>query len=277
MTSINKTLNDYLGGERIIKGNYDDLKIVVEEIGINKNVLDWFVYLQSIETIGWRPRLVTQKIARMLASSTTKNPVEFYSLFCPSYKKGVGLHGFRTDDIGNTSQWGIRSLFEIVAKTKEIGIPVKNPRAIFFNIAVEQPEKTMDEIADLNQNIENFKKHIPTKSSFELLSNLFPAVFDTVGYMGIKTTPLPVPQQTLDRIIERGRKFYELFGWTEKQIKERSEIIASSEAMVGNTIRYSMPNSIMIYTPTMLERAQVYSGHKFDSDPLPIIFPKHNE
>lgn len=112
---------------------------------------------------------------------------------------------------------------------------------------------------------------------FELLSEIFPSLFDTVGYKGIKINPLPVPQQTLDRIIERGAKFYELFGWTKAQIQERSEVIASSEALVGNTIRYAMPSSIMVYTPTMLERAQVYSGMKFETDPLSIIFPKHNE
>lgn len=276
MISTNKILNDYLHGKRIAKNNYDDLKIVVETVGYNKKILDWFVYLQSIETIGWRPKLVTQKIARMLATCNTKNPIEFYALFCPSYKKGVGAHGFRIDEVGNTSRWGIKSLQEIVVKTNEIGIPSKPPRAIFFNIAIEQPEKTLEEIGDLKKNIENLKKHIPKGMIFELLSDLFPFLFETVGYKGIKINPLPVPQRTLNRIVERGAKFYKLFGWTKKQIKERSEVIASSEAIVGNTIRYSMPNSIMVYTPTMLERAQVYSGHKFETDPLPIIFPKHN-
>ena len=98
---------------------------------------------------------------------------------------------------------------------------------------------------------------------------------DIIGYRGIKATPLPVPQKTLDRIEERGAKFYKLFGWTKRQIRERSEVIASSEAIVGSVLRYATPDDIMVYTPTMLERAQVYSGFKFESDPLPIIFPKH--
>lgn len=158
-----------------------------------------------------------------------------------------------------------------------MGFVCKPPRAIFFDIALEQPEKTVNEIDDLKKNIENLKRYIPNGMSFELLSELFPFLFDTVGFRGIKIQPFPVPQVTLDRIIERGRKFYKLFGWSKKQIRERSEVIASSEALVGNTIRYLMPNSIMIYTPTMLERAQVYSGHKFETDPLPIIFPKKEE
>jgi len=277
MTSINKLLNNYLGGRRISKMQYDDLKIVAETVGKNKKVLDWFSYLQSIEIIGWRPKLVTQKLARILANSDKKNPIEFYALFCPSYKKGNGVHGFRTDDVGNTSQWGVKSLHDISQKTKELGFYCKKPRAIFFDVAVEQPEKTIAEIKDLKINIENLRKYIPDNMSFELLSEIFPFLFDVIGYKGIKINPLPISQKTFERIIERGKKFYKLFGWTNKQIEERSEVIASSEALVGNTIRYLLPNSIMTYTPTMLERAQVYSGHKFESDPLPIIFPKKDE
>ena len=277
MTSINRDLNKYLGNKRIPKEQYDDLSNVVEEVGFDNKVLDWFQYLQSVETVGWRPKLVTQKLARMISKASEIYPIEFYVLFCPSYKKGVGVHGFRTDDVGNTSLWGIKTLEKIVLKTTELGIPCKEPRGIFFDIAIEQSEKSLNEIGDLKINIENLKKHIPKGMKFELLSEIFPSLFDSIGYHGIKTDPLPVPKQTLDRIIERGAKFYELFGWTKEQILNRSEIIASSEALVGNTIRYAMPNSIMIYTPTMLERAQVYSGMKFETDPIPIIFPKHDE
>ena len=120
MISINKLLNNYLGGQKIPKWQYDDLRIVVEEIGENKMVLDWFSYLQSIETIGWRPKLVTQKLARILANSNKENPLEFYALFCPSYKKGKGVHGFRIDDVGNTSRWGIKMLQDITKKTKAL-------------------------------------------------------------------------------------------------------------------------------------------------------------
>ncbi len=209
----------------------------------------------------------------MLASSTRQNPIEFYALFCPSYKKGAGKHGFRVDDIGDTSRWGIRYLQEIVTKTKELGIQCKPPRAIFFDIAVEQPEKTLKEIDNLKENIENFKKYVPKGMTFELLSQLFPFLSDTIGYEGVKVSPLPVPQITLDRIVERGAKFYKLFGWSKEQVQERSEVIASSEALVGNVIRYLMPNSIMVYIPTMLERAQVYYGlHSNDVRACASIF-----
>lgn len=275
MTSTNKILNDYLQNQKIEKYKFDDFSLVIDAIGYNKKVLDWFTYLQSIETVGWRPRLVTKKISKILAKSEVGNPVEFYALFCPSYKKGVGMHGFRTDDVGNTSRWGLKILHEIVKETVKLGIPCKKPKAIFFDVAIEQPEKTLGEINDMKINIDNFKKYASSDIEFELLSEKFPFLKDVVGYSGIKISPLPVPQKVLERIIERGTKFYQLFGWTKKQIEDRSEIIASSEALVGNVLRNTMTNSIMIYTPTMLERAQIYSGLKFESDPLPIIFPKH--
>ncbi|MFZ5932520.1 MAG: hypothetical protein ACOYT7_00315 [Patescibacteria group bacterium] len=277
MTSTNKLLNNYLKNKRIEKERFDDLKIVIEEVGYNEKILKWFSFLQAYEVAGWRPKLVTKRLCQILFNSNKKSPLEFYALFCPSYKKGVGVHGFRTDDVGNTSRWGIAKLKEIVEKSRQIGFSCETPRVVFFDIALEQPEKTRDEIEDLKKNIENLKRHIPKGMSFVLLSELFPFLFDTIGYKGVKIQPFPVPQITLNRIIERGRKFYRVLGWTQKQIKERSEVIASSEALVGNTIRYLMPKSIMIYTPTMLERAQVYSGYKFETDPLPIIFPQKED
>jgi len=75
MTSTNKILNEYLGNKRILKQNFDDFKIVIEAIGYNEPILDWFAYLQSIETIGWRSKLATQKLAKMLASASKKIPL----------------------------------------------------------------------------------------------------------------------------------------------------------------------------------------------------------
>ena len=108
---------------------------------------------------------------------------------------------------------------------------------------------------------------------FSLLSEKFPELMDIIGYEGIIVEPLPVNDVILNRIIDRGRKFYELFGWSMQQIEMRSRVIASSEAIVGAFIRNRMPEDIMVYTPTMLERAQVYSG-KHQDNPLAIIIPK---
>lgn len=235
-----------------------------------KKILTWFRYLQTIEVVGWRNKLVTKKICDILEKN---QPLQFYSLFCPSYIKGDGKAGFRTDDVGNTTKNGLKRLDEITKMTRKLGFKCNDPEAIFFDISLEQPEKTIYMIDDLNKNIENFCKYLPEGMKFSLLSEKYPELMDIIGYKGIVIDPLPVDDVILNRIIDRGKKFYELFGWSMEQIIARSRVIASGEATVGTFLRHSMPNAIMVYTPTMLERAQIYSG-KHQDDPLAIIIPK---
>lgn len=281
MTTINDILYSFLKGKKLAKDHYDDLKIVVETcISMNAteermtDVLKFFRFLQDNETRGWRPKQVTEGITERLLRQDTYG-IELYALFCPSYKKGIGAHGFRTDGVGETTKWGLAELKRFSEKMKKLGFEV-NPRVIFFDLAIEQPDKSMSELEDLDQNIKNFTKETLKHFEYapEILSLSYPMLRDVVGRQGVKLDPLPVPQVVFDRIVERGRKFYELFGWSEEQILERSKVIASSEALVGYQLRESFPNGIMFYTPTMLERAMVYCGQRL-SDPIPMIFPKH--
>ena len=270
VSNMNKKLNDFLKGEKLSKENFDDLKNVANITNFNEKILAWFRYLQTIEVVGWRNKLVTKKICDILEKD---QPLQFYSLFCPSYIKGDGKAGFRTDDVGNTTKNGLKRLDEITKMTRKLGFKCNNPEAIFFDISLEQPEKTIYMIDDLNKNIENFCKYLPEGMKFSLLSEKYPELMDIIGYKGIVIDPLPVDDVILNRIIDRGKKFYELFGWSMEQIIARSRVIASGEATVGTFLRHSMPNAIMVYTPTMLERAQIYSG-KHQDDPLAIIIPK---
>lgn len=270
--NMNKRLNNFLKNEKISKENFDDLKNIANYTDFDEKILSWFRYLQTFEVVGWRNKQVTKKICQILQRD---EPIHFYSLFCPSYLKGEGATGFRIDDVGNTTKNGIKRLMEITETTKKLGFSCDKPEAIFFDVALEQPEKTIFMIDDLKKNIENFCKYVPAEMQFEILSNKFPELMDIIGYNGIIINPLPVNEVVLNRIIERGKKFYELFGWDIEKIIERSKVIASSEATVGTFIRNKMPNAIMIYTPTMLERAQIYSG-KRQEDPLAILVPKKN-
>ena len=270
VSNMNKKLNDFLKGEKLSKENFDDLKNVANITNFNEKILTWFRYLQTIEVVGWRNKLVTKKICDILEKD---QPLQFYSLFCPSYIKGDGKAGFRTDDVGNTTKNGLKRLDEITKMTRKLGFKCNDPEAIFFDISLEQPEKTIYMIDDLNKNIENFCKYLPEGMKFSLLSEKYPELMDIIGYKGIVIDPLPVDDVILNRIIDRGKKFYELFGWSMEQIIARSRVIASGEATVGTFLRHSMPNAIMVYTPTMLERAQIYSG-KHQDDPLAIIIPK---
>ncbi len=269
MNNLPERINEFLGGEKISKEYFEELKMVAKMSDFDYDVMRWFRFLQAIEITGWRNKKTSEKICRLL---TSRKPIRFYSLFCPSYIKGEGEAGFRTDDVGNTTKSGLKSLQTIYQQTLKMGFRCERPKAIFFDIALEQPDKTILMLADLMTNIENFKKYVPEEIDFYLLSELFPELREIIGYKGIIIEPLPVNEKIMRRIVERGKKFYQLFGWTDEQILERSKVIASSEATVGAFLRQWDENSIMVYTPNMLERAQVYSGRR-QNDPLMIIFP----
>lgn len=53
----------------------------------------------------------------------------------------------------------------------------------------------------------------------------------------------------------------------------RTKIIVSSESIIGNMIRHRKPNSIMLYTLTILAREQIYFGKK-QEEPFAIIISK---
>ena len=273
MKNINEKINSFLMGQKVSKEEFDDFKNVAEYTNFNENVLNYFRDIHNFELVGWRNKFVTQKICDILLND---EPKQIYALFCPSYKKGIGQVGFRTDDVGDTSKNGIKKLKILNDITRRNGFETLKPKAIFFDIALEQPEKTKFMIDDLKKNIDNFKSYLTSDIEFSLLSEEYPELMDIIGYDGIITVPLQVNDDVLKRVIERGKKFYQLFGWDNTKIENRSKVIVSSEAIVGTIIRYRMQNSIMLYTPTMLERAQVYSGRK-QNDPLALIVPKKDQ
>lgn len=281
--TTNDRLNNFLKNERIDLPRYKDLKLVTEVcdeegLGTEKlhKILSWFLFLQSSEIVGWRPKELTRKITHLLIENSRENTLVLYSLFCPSYRKGVDSFGFRVDGVGETTRKGISRLEKFYRKTLELGFEIESPVAIFFDLAIEQYEKVTknNSLCEIEKNISNFKNELPKNFRFHRLSD-FRIFKENIGYRGIyKKDVEDIPLDTFFRIIERGKKFYKLFGWTDEQITERSKIIAASEAFVGKELRKIFPNGIMIYTPTMLERAAVYSGHDFKNNPLPIIFPK---
>lgn len=272
-------LTDFLENQRIAKWRFDELKDIDEYTGGNRNILEWFYWLQEIEIIGWRNKATTRKIADVLAKSTNLDPITFYALFCPSYKKGEGAFGFRTDGVGETTKSGVANLVKVYEKTRELGFSCQKPLAIFFDLAVEQAERVKRGVGlgDMKINIDNLRRVLPETIDFTTLSKFDEDLAGRVGIDGVSLDPLPIPDEVFARIVKRGKAFYELFGWSEGEIVERTKVIASSEALVGESLRKKFPMGIMIYTPTMLERSQVYSGMEYQTNPLPIIFPKKGE
>ena len=141
---------------------------------------------------------------------------------------------------------------------------------------LEQPEKIVNPrgLNDLEKNIINFQKLVPFGMKFKKLSQLSSSLFLQIGYKGKSFDSPPIPESAFKRIVERGLKFYQNFGWNKEKVITRSKIIATCESLVGEYLKKNFKNGVMIYTPTMLERAQVYSGMSYEVDPLPMIFPK---
>lgn len=273
-------VNSYLDGIRISKNEFYDFKTVVETLRNVKEeklwkILDWFRFLHEIEIPGWRPRNSTRKMAHMLLENDKLHKLVFYALFCPSYKKGKEEFGFRTDNVGETTLSGIKNLILLDKKTREFGFYCEKPISIFFDLAIEQADKVIAAggLRDLEKNIINFKNHLPDTVSFERLSEIAPNLFNQIGYEGKVIEPLLVSNKIFLRIVKRGKLFYQLFGWNDEQIIERSKIVATSEALTGNFLRNRYKNGIMVYTPTMLERSMLYSDNKLYDQPPPIVFP----
>lgn len=284
MINTNQIINLYLGNKKVPKHKFDDLKLIAEETsGVDekkrRQIFDWFRFLQKFEIVGWRPKPITRQIIKILSANSETHPVLFYALFCPSYRKGVGAFGFRTDDVGNTTKSGIKNLLKIWRETEKLGFCCQRPLAIFFDIAIEQADKVLAKrgLEDLEKNIINLNNCLAKDIKFTRLSMLSSSLFKKIGYKGAARDPLPIPDSTFNRIVGRGKKFYQLFGWTDKEVIERSRVIATSEALVGEYLKKAYPRGIMVYTPTMLERGAVYSGMHFSTDPLPIIFPKKED
>lgn len=152
---------------------------------------------------------------------------------------------------------------------------MERPLAILFDLALEQFDKIVGvdpSLASLDINSDNLKRILPGCFDYMRLSDVA-ELRDAVGFGGLNLPDLPIPTQLFDRIVNRGSEFYQQFGWTPDQVLQRSWTVSCSEAVVGAYLRGNLPNSILIYTPSMLERAALYSGMAYRTAPLPYVVP----
>jgi len=246
------------------------------------SVLRCLEFIAEGEIIGWRSKQMTKAlVSQLLAPFLGHRKLTIFAIFCPSYKKGIGSFGFRTDGVGETTRLGLKNLADLYNCAVKNNIPLNKPLGLFFDVAVENHQKVVKNngLSDLNINFENLKKEA-TKLSFPFIFqkiSKIPELFEKIGYQGIICGPLPISRASYSRILERGRKFYQLFGWTEKEVVFRTKVIARSEYLVGKWLRKEIMPAILVYTPTMLERGEIYSGRQLATNPFPAYFPRKDE
>lgn len=276
--TTNDRVNLLLRNEKIEIAHFKELRFVGDLLKNTSDeefnrIISFFRFVQINEIPGWRTKQMTQRLCSILAQNSKQKPVLFYELLCPSYAKGLGAFGFRIDGIGPTSIRGIKNLENAYLVAKKLGFFVDPPLAIFFDLAIEQYERVcqFDKLSDIDINAKNIIKELPSYFSFLRLTEVS-ELRASVGFAGLKGEHFK-NERILESVILRGSKFYQLFGWNDTQIKERSIVVANSESYVAKYLKNRYPLGVMIYTPTMLERSKIYSPDD-DVNPIPILFPK---
>lgn len=280
-------INRALRGQRIDPSHFSELeylwKLAKQSPMREENLKRSFAlarFIQIHEIAGWRNKTVTKKLWTILLENQRNSPLRFYAFFCPSYRKGINEVGFRTDGVGETTKRGLYALKILHQYANRLGFISEPPLAIFFDLAIEQFNAVIAQklLTDLEKNFQNFKKEATQLNSEIIVQRLshLDNFIQKIGIKGVHKGPLGVPKEIFKRVVQRGRLFYRLFGWTDSQVIERSKIICRSESLVGAWLRQTYPFGIMLYTPTMLERLFVYSGMDYRHDPLPIITIKPN-
>ena len=246
-----------------------------------KILISWWQLLNKISIPEWRDTLTTRKIQRIICSSLVDNrPLTFYAIFCPSYKKGIGVSGY-TGKIGNHTKSYIRKYSNFVTETQKIGF-MTNAVAYFSDLLLENFEKLIgtDYKKDLRNNFLSFKKEFSVASKRKIETRLLSeidAFKSTIGEQGTLDGKINIPKKFFNIVMERNKVFYlNELGWSVQTVKERTEILARCYSKMGEVFREIYPNGVMFWVESAYERGSMYSGVQQDN-PIPIIYPTKNE
>ncbi|MCJ7805297.1 hypothetical protein MUP46_01500 [Patescibacteria group bacterium] len=246
-----------------------------------KRLVRWWIYLDDFTIPEWRNAIITKKIQKIVVGSLKNNlPLTLYAVFCPSYKKGVGVSGY-TGKLGMHTKRYIQKMSEFVLSTEDAGLKVKGT-AFFSDLLLENYKRLVgtNYKKDLASNFREFKKDIKKNSKGKIKSALLSSIMALkrdVGEKGIKTGPLGISGELFNTVFKRNRVFYtNQLGWSEPMVKERTEVLARSYAKLGEYFRKKYPEGIMFWVESAYERGAMYSGNN-QQDPIPIIYPKKDE
>ena len=246
---------------------------------LKKTFLFWR-YLSDIFCKNFAEKVTLASIAKKIISGVFNNrDILFFGLFCPSYKKGVQAYGF-VENVGMTTKRGLTNLSKIYTFAMSLGIMCR-AEAYYCDLILENYEMIIAEdcLRDLEKNYGQFyKTGLSINSSLILkkLSQVKP-FSDVLPRGAISCEEITIPTVIINRIIKRSYLFYRnVFGWSFQQCVQRTKELAVAYAMIGEIIRNSFENSIIIFTENMYERGALFNGNQMQ-EPIAIIFPNKKE
>lgn len=245
-------------------------------------LIKWWNLLNTKTLVEFRDKATNETIQNIIIDTILeKKPLTIYSIFCPSYKKGIGAIGY-TGVIGNHTKQLIKEIASFIYQSREIGINTKG-LVYFSNLLLENLDllKNTEYKSDLENNFEFFKHEFKLNDpenliNVELLSGV--EVFNSqIGEKGITDGNIAIPDEIYDLVLNRNKIFYKNnLGWNDQQVEVRTKILARSYAFMGSNLNKIFPNGIMFWVESAYERGRMYNGMD-QNNPLAIIYPIKND
>lgn len=262
--------------------SYQKTKYSEYDLFIIKKIIKWWSLLAQESNAEFRDQYTAKSLTNALIQSINKKkPLVIYSIFCPSYKKGVGAIGY-TGVLGSYTQKMINKFVNFVYKSNEMGIETRG-LVYFSDLLLESYNKLkkIDYHEDLKNNNAQFREMFTKLDLKKLITvKLLSEVSNFkkyIGEKGIEKGKIDVPIEVIDLVKERNGVFYKnVLGWDDKQVEKRTKILARCYSFMGSYFRENIPDGIMYWIESAYERGRMYHGIKQES-PIPIIYPKKDE
>jgi len=254
-----------------------------EDLELLSKLITWWILLEDECEESFRDKRTVQALINTLVRFPLKGNkhLVIYSVFCPSYKKGMGEVGY-TGILGERSKKVIQKFVDFVYKSNEIGLETLG-LALFSDLLLENFDMLQDTSykIDLCANYTQFSNlfsKLDTRNLIEVKeSSEIPEFRKGIGERGITSGEVGVSEEVFDLVNKRNRVFYaDTFGWNNTQIEERTKLLARCYAYMGGYFRKMLPNGVMYWSESAYERGMLYHGLKQDS-PIPIVYPKKDE
>lgn len=249
------------------------------DLNILSIAIRWWVYLDCRSNSSWRDVRNGKEIQnRLVHSLVTGDEVVLFAIFCPSYKTGVGVHGYKTK-IGLHTKAMIKDFCNLAHFSQSIGIKVR-PIAYFSDLLLENLDKlSLNDKDDLVANYRSFCEEFLSYGEVYVETPLLSSnkrCKTEIGEAGVdKDNARVVDDDLYNRILKRNEVFYkDKLLWDSEKIKQRTNVICGSYVKLAEIFRQQHPQGIMFWTESLFERGLIYSQN--DNNYIPIIYPlKH--